>query len=33
MRRWPAGKDYGHDRLEPLLWRESTYLLDGQAAE
>ena len=23
----PDGKDYGRDRLEPLLWKESEYLL------
>jgi hypothetical protein len=25
----PDGAAYGKDRLEPLLWNESTYLLDG----
>ena len=33
VRTGPDGKEYGHDRLEPLLWAESRYLLDGKPAE
>lgn len=33
IRTGPDGKDYGHDRLEPLLWRESDYLLKGPSSE
>ncbi len=29
----PDGKAYGHDRLEPLLWEDSEYLLKGNQAE
>jgi hypothetical protein len=29
VRLGPDGVAYGKDRLEPLLWNESTYLLDG----
>lgn len=27
------GRTYGEDRLEPLLWNESEYLLEGKTAE
>jgi hypothetical protein len=33
MRPAPDGLFYGGDRLEPLLWTESDYLLQGRAAE
>ena len=33
VRTGPDGKDYGHDRLEPLLWRESDHLLAGVPAD
>jgi hypothetical protein len=33
VRTGPDGKDYGHDRLEPLLWDESEHLLKGKSAE
>jgi hypothetical protein len=29
VRTGPDGKDYGHDRLDPLLWPETRYLLKG----
>lgn len=29
----PDGVTYGQDRLEPLLWNESNYLLDGPARD
>jgi hypothetical protein len=29
----PDGQAYGHDRLEPLLWGESQYLLRGSSAD
>ncbi len=31
VRSGPDGRTYGHDRLEPLLWRETQYLLAGPA--
>src|SRR3954471_18001339 len=31
VRTGPDGKDYGRDRLEPLLWKESEYLLAGKS--
>lgn len=33
VRTGPDGKTYGGDRLEPLLWTESNYLLSGNSAE
>jgi hypothetical protein len=33
VRTGPDGKEYGHDRLEPILWHESDYLLKGKPAE
>ena len=33
VRTGPDGKDYGHDRLEPLLWKESVHLPQGKSAE
>jgi hypothetical protein len=27
------GKEYGHDRLDPLLWPETKYLLEGKSHE
>jgi hypothetical protein len=32
VRTGPDGKDYGHDRLEPLLWGESVHLRKGKPA-
>ena len=32
VRRGPDGKIYGEDRLEPLLWQNSQYLLQGEQA-
>src|SRR5262249_23747426 len=29
----PDGKEYGHDRLDPLLWIETKYLVEGKAHE
>lgn len=29
----PDGRSYGEDRLEPLLWSDSKYLLEGKAAD
>lgn len=29
----PDGRAYGEDRLEPLLWAESTHLLSGKSAD
>ena len=29
----PDGRNYGEDRLEPLLWHESRYLLEGKPAD
>jgi hypothetical protein len=33
VRTGPDGKVYGYDRLEPLLWKESQYLLKGKQAD
>jgi hypothetical protein len=33
VRTGPDGKDHGHDRLEPLLWNESRYLIEGTSGE
>jgi hypothetical protein len=33
VRTGPDGKEYGHDRLEPILWQDSDYLLKGKSAE
>lgn len=33
VRTGPDGKEYGHDRLEPLLWRESKHLRTGPSVE
>lgn len=33
VRTGPDGIAYGQDRLEPLLWAESTHLLQGDAAD
>src|SRR5262245_12977168 len=33
VRTGPDGKAYGEDRLEPLLWSDSGYLLDGPRAD
>jgi len=33
VRTGPDGKDYGRDRLEPLLWSESDYLLNGKPGD
>jgi hypothetical protein len=33
VRTGPDGKAYGHDRLDPLLWAETKYLLEGKAHE
>jgi hypothetical protein len=33
VRTGPDGKEYGRDRLEPLLWKESAYLLRGKSRE
>jgi hypothetical protein len=33
VRTGPDGKNYGRDRLEPLLWTESVHLLRGKPAE
>ena len=32
VRTGPDGNAYGHDRLEPLLWEDSEYLLKGEQA-
>jgi hypothetical protein len=29
----PDGKEYGNDRLDPLLWSETKYLLEGKSHE
>lgn len=29
VRTGPNGKEYGHDRLDPYLWRETKHLLEG----
>ncbi|HLJ12133.1 MAG TPA: hypothetical protein VKU82_13145 [Planctomycetaceae bacterium] len=33
VRTGPDGKNYGADRLEPLLWKDSVHLLQGESAE
>jgi hypothetical protein len=33
VRMGPDGKNYGRDRLEPLLWTNSVHLLRGKSAE
>src|SRR5688572_32017100 len=33
VRTGPDGKRYGDDRLEPLLWENSQYLLKGEQAD
>jgi hypothetical protein len=33
IRTGPDGKEYGHDRLDPLLWRETKHLLEGKSYE
>jgi hypothetical protein len=33
VRAGPDGKDYGHDRLDPLLWLETRHLLEGKSRE
>jgi len=30
VRAGPDGKEYGHDRLDPLLWKKTRYLLEGK---
>jgi hypothetical protein len=30
VRSGPDGKEYGHDRLDPLLWRDTKYLWEGK---
>jgi hypothetical protein len=29
----PDGKSYGHDRLDPLLWKDTKYLIEGKPHE
>jgi hypothetical protein len=31
VRPGPDGKDYGHDRLDPLLWTETRHLVEGKS--
>lgn len=31
VRTSPDGKEYGHDRLDPYLWRDTTFLLKGES--
>ena len=31
VRAGPGGKEYGHDRLDPYLWRETKHLLEGES--
>ncbi|MCE9526110.1 MAG: hypothetical protein K8R36_08655 [Planctomycetales bacterium] len=31
VRTGPNGKEYGHDRLDPYLWRETKHLLEGDS--
>src|SRR3954466_10381741 len=31
VRTSPDGKEYGHDRLDPYLWRETRHLLEGDS--
>jgi len=33
VRSGPDGKEYGHDRLDPLLWMETKHLLEGKSHE
>ena len=33
VRTGPDGKEYGHDRLDPLLWPETKYLVEGKSHE
>jgi hypothetical protein len=33
VRTGPDGKEYGLDRLDPLLWRETRHLLEGESHE
>jgi hypothetical protein len=33
VRTGPDGKEYGHDRLDPLLWHETKYLVEGKTHE
>jgi hypothetical protein len=33
VRAGPDGKEYGHDRLDPLLWPETRHLLEGKSHE
>jgi hypothetical protein len=33
VRTGPDGRSYGQDRLEPLLWSDSRYLLEGRSAD
>jgi hypothetical protein len=33
VRAGPDGQEYGHDRLDPLLWMETKYLLEGKSHE
>jgi hypothetical protein len=33
VRTGPDGKNYGRDRLEPLLWTDSVHLLRGKSAD
>jgi hypothetical protein len=33
VRTGPDGKEYGNDRLDPLLWRETRHLLEGESHE
>ena len=31
VRKSPDGKEYGYDRLDPYLWRETKHLLEGES--
>jgi hypothetical protein len=33
VRAGPDGKEYGHDRLDPLLWFDSKHLVEGKSHE
>jgi hypothetical protein len=33
VRTGPDGKEYGHDRLDPLLWMETKHLVEGRSHE
>jgi hypothetical protein len=33
VRTGPDGKEYGHDRLDPLLWLETKHLVEGRSHE